>query len=160
MHHYPPAPKPGMSTGAKIALGCGVPILLGMALMGGCAVLAGTAVSEIDKEVKKDARAARQDVELVSCEITDEEFTGRDVKAKVKITNHGDKRANYIIEGEFLDQNDNQVDSLTATVSNLAPGKSTTQDFVGLFTSSQLEGVTKGSCKILDVTRDEFFAAN
>lgn len=163
--HPTPPPKQGMSTGSKIALfGCGGLFVVGALLFGGCAVIGGAVINEADKAVKKDAqedkRAAEKDVKLLSCKIVDEEFTGRTLKAKVKITNNGKKRANYLIEGEFKDQKGNQVDSLNASVQNLAPGASTTKDFLGLITSEQLDGVTKGTCEILDVTRDEWSAAN
>lgn len=162
--HPTPPPKQGMSTGAKVALGCGIPTVLGVLLFGGCAVIGGAVINEADKADKADqsadARAEKEDVKLLSCEITNEGLIGFDVEAKVKITNNGDKRANYLIEGEFIDQNGNKIDQLLATVENLAPGASSTQNFSGLFTSEQLEDVSKGTCKILDVTRDEWSAAN
>jgi hypothetical protein len=153
-----------MSTGAKIAVfGCAIPAVLGLLTLGGCAVVGGAFINEVDKEIKKDEaddkRAATEDVELLSCKIEDS-VIGPDLKAKVKITNNGDKRANYSIDGEFLDQDGNQVDSLLAYVENLAPGASSTQNFHGFITSDQLDGVTKGSCKILDVSRSEWSAVN
>lgn len=158
----PRPPKQGMSTGAKLALGCGIPTVLGLLLFGGCAVLAGTAVNEVDKAVKadasEDARAAREDVQLTSCRIDDGLI--RDVKASVKITNNGDKRATYSVKGEFLDTDGNKVGELLAYVENLAPGTSSTQPFSGFFTSVQLDGVTSGTCKILEVSRDEWLAVN
>ncbi len=164
-HPNPPPQKPGMPLAAKLALGCGIPAAVFIVFVGGCAALVGGAANEVDKQVQKDkaadARAAKEDVELVSCKVvTDNEIIGPDVEAKVKVTNNGTKRANYWIEGEFLDVKGNQVDSLDAYVENLAPGASTTRDFTGIFVGGQLDGVTKGTCKILDVSRDEFFAAN
>lgn len=164
MHPTPP-PKQGMSTGSKAALfGCGGLVVIGALLFGGCAVIGGAVLNETDKAIKKDAkedkRAAREDVELLSCEIVDVDFIGLDVKAKVKITNHGKQRANYYVEGEFVDQDGNQIEGLLAAVNNLAPGSSSTQDFAGAFGSEELKNVTKGKCKILDVTRDEWSAAN
>ena len=162
-HPNPPPPKPGMSLAAKLALGCGIPTALFIVFAGGCMALVGGAANEVDKQVQKDkaadARAAKEDVKLVSCKIVDDSF-GPDVEAKIKVTNNGDKRANYWIAVEFLDAKGNQVDSLDAYVENLAPGASTTRDFTGIFVAGQLEGVTKGTCKILDVSRDELFAAN
>lgn len=165
-HQAPEPPRrEGRSTGKKIALfGCLPAAVLGLLIVGGCAVVGGAAINEVDKAVKadekEDKRAAAEDVKLLSCKITNEEFVGKDVKATVKITNNGDKRANYLVEGEFLDQDGNKVDGLLATVDNLAPGASSTQNFGGLFTSDQLDGVSKGSCKILKVSRDEWSAAN
>jgi hypothetical protein len=167
--HQAPQPEPqhrrGMSTGKKIALyGCLPATLVGLLVVGGCAVVGGAVADKVDKAVKADEsddkRAAKEDVELLSCKLVNEEFVGKDVKAKVKITNNGDKRANYVVDGEFLDDKGNKVDALLATVENLEPGKSSTQNFGGLFTSDQLEGVDKGECKILKVTRDEWSAAN
>lgn len=163
---YAPPPKQGMSTAAKVGLGCGIPAALltviGILILGSCGAVLGTAAVEVDKQVKADAsddiRAAREDVEITSCVIEEDGFL-KDVAAKVKVTNHGTKRANYYIQGEFLDLSGNQVDTLDAYVQNLAPGASTTQRFAGIFVSGQLDGVTKGTCKILDVSRDEFSAA-
>lgn len=164
-HTPPPAPKQGMSTGSKVALfGCGGLVLVGALLFGGCAVVGGAMVNEVDKAVKKDAqedaRAAKEDVKVSKCQVTDDDLLGRDVDAKVKITNNGSKRADYAIEGEFLDQDGNKVGELLASIDNLAPGTSSTQNFGGLFTSDDLKGVTKGSCTILDVSRSEWSAKN
>lgn len=163
-HPTPPAPKKGLSTGAKVGLGCGIPFVLGSLLLGGCAVVGGAMFNEVDKAVKKDAqddkRAAKEDVELLSCKIVDDNLIGRDLKAQVKITNNGKERANYQVEGELLDQKGNKVEELFTSVDDLAPGTSSTQNFGGMITSDQLDGVTKGQCKILDVTRDEWLASN
>lgn len=158
-----PAPKPGMSTGKKIALfGCLPVTVLGLLIVGGCAVVGGAVVNEVDKSVKADAaedkRAATEDVQLLSCAVKDEGI-GPDVKAQVKITNNGKKRANYYVEGEFLNPQGDKVGELFATVDNLEKSKSSTQPFTGLFTSEQLAGADKGTCKILKVTRDEWSAA-
>jgi hypothetical protein len=159
--HQAPAPEPErrkMSTGKKIALfGC-LPIILGgLLIVGGCAVLVDKAVTD---DAADDKRAAKEDVKLTACEVVNDEFLGKDVKAKVKITNNGDKRATYLVKGEYLDQDGNKVGELLASVDDLGPGKSSTQNFSGLFTSDQFEGVTKGSCTILDVSRDEWLASN
>ena len=162
----PQAPqRQGMSTGKKIALfGCLPATLLGLLIVGGCAVVGGAVVNEVDKSVKADAaddkRAASEDVDVTQCEIVNEQFGGRSVTAEVKVTNNGKKRADYFIEGEFLDQDGNKVDALYATIEDLEAGKSSTQDFSGAIFDEQLKGVTKGSCKLLDVSRDEWSAAN
>jgi hypothetical protein len=153
-----------MRTGTKIALWVGIPTGCFLILVGGCAALVGSAANEVDKQVqadkKADVRAAKEDVKLLSCKVVNEnEFIGPDVKAQVKITNHGDRRASYWVAGEFLDAKGDQVDSLDTYVENLAPGASATRDFAGIFVPGQLDGVTKGTCKILDVSRDEYSAA-
>lgn len=168
--HQAPQPEPGpqrrgMSTGKKVALfGCLPAALVGLLVVGGCTAVVGGAVNEVDKAVKEDAaddkRAQAKDVKLLDCKLVDDEFTGKDVKAKVKITNNGDKRANYLVTGEYQDQDGNKVGELLASISDLEPGKSSTQNLSGLFTSDQFDGVTKGSCKILDVSRDEWLASN
>lgn len=169
-HNYPPQyapqpPKRGMSTGKKVALfGCLPATLLALLVAGGCAAMGGAVLNEVDKSVKadasEDARATKEDVKITGCTLKDDEFLGRDVDARVKITNHGKKRANYLVEGEFLDSKGNKIGELLATVNNLAPGASTSQGFDGLFTSDDLKGVTKGSCSIVNVSRDEWTAAN
>lgn len=155
--------KKGMSTGGKVALGCGVPALLAVVMLGGCMALVGGAAHEVKSSVASQEaeakRAAKEDIRLLSCKLVDDGF-GKDLKARIRITNHGKKRANYLVDGEFIDQKGNKVDSLTATVDSLAPGVSSTQDFVALVTSDQLEGVTKGTCRLVSVTRDEWSAAN
>lgn len=157
--YAPQPPKRGMSTGAKVTVGCGGAALLALVLVGGCAAVVGKGVDSVDKAVKADQAAARADVELLSCEVT-ESVIGPEVTSSVKITNSGKERANYLVEGEYLDAEGNKVGELLATVENLAPGTSSTQPFAGLFTSDQLKGVKGGECKIVDVTRDDFFAAN
>lgn len=159
-----PQQKRGMSTGKKVALGCGVPVLLALVFIGGCTALVGGAANEVDKAVKADEaddqRAAKEDVKITVCKIKNEEFVGRSVTSRVSIVNHGDKRANYVVEGEFLDDKGNKVGELLATVENLKPGTSTSQDFGGIFTDADLKGVKQGSCALVKVTRDEWSAAN
>lgn len=168
-HGYAPTPPEQpkkMSTGKKVVLfGCLPVTLLGLLVMGGCAALVGGAANEIDKSIKKDEaddkRAAKEDVEITSCKVVNDDLLGPDLKAKVKITNHGDKRATYIVRGELLDQDGNKVgDELLATVDNLAPGKSSNQDFGGLFTADNFKGVTDSTCKIVGVSREEWLADN
>lgn len=160
-----PPPKRGMSTGKKVALGCGIPMVLGLLLVGGCTVLVGGAAHEIDKSVKADAkedsRAAREDVKITDCRLVDKEFIGKTVETRVLVKNNGKGRANYIVEGEYLDSKGNKIGSLTAVVENLSPGTESRQNFGGaLILPEDLKGVTKGECKIVKVTRDEWSAAN
>ena len=162
---YSRPPKPGMSTGAKVALfGCLPATVLGALLFGGCAVIGAATLNEVDKSVKadkaEDERAAKEDVKITKCEVT-ESVIGLELNTTVKVTNNGAKRADYVIEGEFLGDDGNQVSELLATVTNLAPGKSTTQDFGGILAASdQLKTAGKGSCSVLDVSRSELTAAN
>lgn len=162
---YPPPPKQGMSTGKKIALGCGIPALLIAVTAVGCTALVGGAVHEAGKAVKanasEDARAAKRDVKITKCDLAAASVIGT-LNSQVKITNHGKKRANYLVEGEVLDTNGNKVGELLASVSNLKPGTSTDQDFGGTFTSddASADSVAGGSCSIVKVTRDEWSAAN
>lgn len=156
-------PEKKMSTGKKIALfGCLPVTLLGILAFGGCAVIGGAVVNEVDNAIeadeKEDLRALREDVKIADCKVITDEFFGREVKAKVKITNNGNKRADYVVTGEFLDDNGDKVEELIATVESLEPGKSSTQDFTGLITSDQLKGVKEGTCKVLDVDRSELLA--
>lgn len=160
-----PAPRRGMSTGKKIALfGCLPLTVVALGIAGGCAVIVGSAANEIDKSVKADSaedkRAAREDVTIRRCDLVTEEYVGRLVKARVHIKNNGNKRANYIVEGEYLDSKGNKVGELLATVNNLAPNTGTEQNFGDAIMPDDLKGVTKGECKIVDVTRDEWSAAN
>jgi hypothetical protein len=167
--NYPPqyAPQPQrrrMSTGKKISLGCILPIVVIGAFAGGCAALVGGAAHEADKSAKadrkEDARALKEDVKVTTCEIRTGAL-GREAVTKVKITNHGKKRANYLIEGEMVDSKRNQLGDLLASATNLAPGASTTQEFGGsLIASDQLKSVGPGTCRVLEVTRDEWSAAN
>lgn len=170
MTHVPqwqqPAPesRPQRSTGKKVFLfGCLPAVALGLIVVGGCTALVGGAAHEVDKAVKQDkkddVRAKKEDVKLTSCKV-EVSVIGKDVEAEVKITNHGKKRATYLVEGEFNTADGDQVGSLMASAENLAPGASTTQPFAGLFTSDQLKGVTKGTCSVLKVQRDEWSAAN
>lgn len=162
--YAPLPPKRGMSTGKKVALGCGIPAVLGLLFLGSCAALAGSAVNEIDKSVKADerddARAAKEDVKVTACAVELGSF-GKEATTKIRITNHGNKRADYLVEGEFLDRKGNKLGDLLATTSNLAPGSSTVQEFGGvLITPDTLRGVTDGTCKVLKVSRDEWSAVN
>jgi hypothetical protein len=135
-------------------------------LFGGCTLMVGAAVNEVDKSIKADEaddkRAADQDVKITKCEVTEEEFLGKDLSARVEITNNGEKRANYLVEGELLSSDGNKIGELLASVENLAPGKSSSQNFGGLFTSEDLKGVEigKADCSMVNVSRDEWLAAN
>lgn len=162
----PPAPEPekkmsGLKKG--VLFGCLPLTVVGILAFGGCAVIGGAVVNEVDNaieaEQKDDHRALREDVKLTGCDIVTDEFFGREVKAKVKVTNNGDKRADYVVTGEFLDDNRDKVEELIAVVDSLEPGKSSTQDFSGLITSDQLKGIKQGSCVLLEVDRSELLAA-
>lgn len=161
-----PQPEPekkGMGGFTKgFLFGCLPILVVGGIAFAGCTALVGGAVNEVDKAIeadqKEDQRALHEDVELVDCKVVNDELLGREVKGKVRITNNGDKRATYLVTGEFLDDNGDKIDELLASVDDLEPGKSSTQNFTNLITSDQLKGVQKGTCKVLDVDRSEMLA--
>ncbi len=158
----PPQPqKKSMSTGAKIALGCGIPTVLGLLLLGGCAVLVGSAADEVDKEIKReqksskveDKRAVKEDVKITACGIGDDGFGGQELNVKLLVTNNGKDRASYFIEGEVTDQDGNQITTIDAFAKDLNHGKSKTENRAAFALGEDLKGVTKVTCKILDVDR-------
>jgi len=59
----PPAPKKGMSTGAKIAIGCGIAVLLGI---GGCFVVTGFFVKKGVDTMKDFAETAQKDPDMAA----------------------------------------------------------------------------------------------
>ena len=165
---YPPQqpvpPQQKMSTGKKIALfGCLPITVLSILVVGGCTVVAGSVLNEVDKSVKadkaEDERAAREDVKIVQCRIVEEEFVGRQLKAQVEITNHGKKRADYVVEGAYT-EGKSSIGELTATTSKLDPGESIKKDFGYLVSGEDLKGVTNGKCELRNVMRDEWSAGN
>lgn len=138
----------------------------GVLMFAGCTAMVGGAVSEVDNAIKadqaEDKRAAEEDVKVTTC-VIEETVLGKDLSSRVEITNNGTKRANYLIEGELLTADGNKVGELLASVSNLAPGKSSSQDFGGLFTGKDLASFKAGDkaeCALVNVSRDEWSAAN
>ncbi|MEU9110574.1 hypothetical protein AB0D04_01935 [Streptomyces sp. NPDC048483] len=158
---YSPAPKQSMSTGTKIALGCGIPAAFILLLAAGCTAMVGSAANEASKEIKKDQqsskaddqRAAKEDVDITSCAIRPDEFGSRELDVKLLVTNNGKDRASYIVEGEVVDQDSNQVTTIDALVDDLNHGAQKKENDAALATEDDLKGVTKVTCKILDVDR-------
>lgn len=158
----PPQPqKKSMPTGAKIALGCGIPTVLGLLLFGGCAVLVGGVANEVDKDIKReqksskaeDERATDEDVKITACGIGDDGFGGRELNVKLLVTNNGEDRASYFIEGEVTDQDGNQITTISGFAKDLNHGKSKTENHSAFATGEDLKDATKVTCKILDVDR-------
>lgn len=153
--------KKKMSTGGKIALGCGIPTVLGLLLLGGCAALVGGVADEVDKEVKREQkageaegkRAVEEDVKITACGIGDDGFGGRELNVKLLVTNNGKDRASYFVEGEVTDQDGNQITTIDAFAKDLNHGKSKTENHAALALDGDLKGVTKVTCKILNVDR-------
>lgn len=165
---YPPQQpvpaKPKMSTGKRIALyGCLPVTLLGLLVVGGCTAFVGGVANEVDKSVKadeaEDQRAAREDVKVLDCKIVDDGFEGKQLKARVEITNNGKKRADYVVEGAFTEGKSN-IGELLATTTKLDPGESTKKDFGYMVAGEDLKDVTRGTCEVRKVSRDEWSAKN
>jgi hypothetical protein len=157
----PPQPQKKMSTGAKIALGCGIPAVLGLLFLGGCAVLVGGAANEVDKEIKREQkageaenkRAGEEDIKITACGMGDDGFGGQELKVKLLVTNNGKDRASYLIEGEVTDQDGNQITTIDAFAKDLNHGKSKAENNAAFASGEDLKGVTKVTCKILNVDR-------
>ncbi|MDI3408156.1 DUF4190 domain-containing protein [Streptomyces cavernicola] len=120
------------------------------------------AAKNIDKDIQREQqsqeadnrRAADKDVEITSCAVKDTEFGGQELDVSLKVTNNGDDRASYFIEGEVTDQDGNQVTTINSVVSDLNHGSSKKENSVALAFGDDLKGVTKTTCKILDVDRN------
>lgn len=157
----PPQPPKKMSTGLKFALGCGIPTVLGLLVLGGCAVFVGEVADEVDKDLKREQksseaenkRAGAEDVKITDCSVGDDGFGGQELKVKLQVTNNGKDRASYIVEGEVTDQDGNQITTIDAFAKDLNHGKSKTENNVAFATGEDLKGATKVTCKILNVDR-------
>ncbi|MDX3831378.1 hypothetical protein [Streptomyces europaeiscabiei] len=157
----PPQPPKKMSTGAKVALGCGIPTVLGLLFLGGCAVLVGGVAEEVDEGIKRDQksseaenkRAGEEDVKITACSIGDDGFGGQELKVKLQVTNNGKDRASYLVEGEVTDQDGNQITTINAFAKDLNHGKSKTENNAAFATGEDLKDATKITCKILNVDR-------
>lgn len=169
----PPPPKPGMSTGKKVALGCGIPALLGLVLIGGCVAVVGDAAEEVGKELDKNYDSAvvapsgsakagepdiTQDVKLASCAVKTGEFDMKELEVKVEYTNSGDRRFNYLAEGEILVNGEKKAD-LLSTASNLAPAQKYTDENAGALAynvAKDAKATDKIECKIVKVSRNSY----
>ncbi|MEJ8645837.1 hypothetical protein WKI68_40720 [Streptomyces sp. MS1.HAVA.3] len=171
----PPAPKPGMSTGKKIALGCGIPAALGLLVLGGCTLVVGKAAEEVGKELDKSYDSAQvnpsdgtsadgkngrpditKDVKVTSCAVKTGEFDMKELEVKVDYTNSGDRRYSYLAEGEVL-VNGEKKEDLLSTAQNLAPGQKYTDDNAGALGFNVAKAAKPGDkieCKILKVSRN------
>ncbi|MFK0224009.1 hypothetical protein ACIQWN_38265 [Streptomyces vinaceus] len=167
-------PKQGWSTGKKIAVGCGVPAVLGLILVGGCTALVGTAANEAAKELDKNYDSSQagpsggpkaaskagepdltKDVKVTDCKVVSTDWGGKEFKAVVEITNSGERRYSYYVEGE-IDVNGQKKADLIATGNNLAPGQKYSDDNAGL-AAFDVAKDSKSSdtyeCKIVKVSR-------
>ncbi|MET9604223.1 hypothetical protein ABZZ17_04050 [Streptomyces sp. NPDC006512] len=177
---FPPPPKPGMSTGKKVALGCGIPTVLGLLLLGGCAVLVGEAAEEVGKELDKSYDSASvapdaqgkpgdtstagkdpditQDVKVTSCKVQTGEYDIKELDVAVDYVNSGDRRYTYLVEGEILVNGQKKAD-LTSLGQNLAPGQKYTDDTAGVLgyeVARSAKASDKIECKILKVSRNSY----
>ncbi|MFG2297684.1 hypothetical protein [Streptomyces sp. NPDC048603] len=177
----PPMPpqKQGMSTGKKIALGCGIPTVLGLILVGGCTALVGKAADDVSKELDKNHDSAvvapsgsakagdnskvsqpdiTQDVKVTSCKVRTGDYGLKELDVKVEYTNSGDRRFTYLAEGEILVNGAKKADILS-TGQNLAPGQKYTDDKAGGLGYSVADDAKSGDkieCKIVKVSRNSF----
>ncbi|MCX5193656.1 hypothetical protein OOK31_07075 [Streptomyces sp. NBC_00249] len=175
MSAYPPvpgpAPKQGMSTGKKIALGCGIPAVFGLVVVGGCTALVGKAASDASKDLDKnfnsesvdqngakktegDGASALSDVKVASCGVEENQF-GDLVKASIEITNHTKTRYSYIVEGELL-LNDKKISDLNGFTQNLATGQVVTEEFTGHASDLHVKSSDRLTCKVIKVTRSGY----
>ncbi|MGP3691443.1 hypothetical protein ACTVZO_43590 [Streptomyces sp. IBSNAI002] len=168
-----PAQKPGMSTGKKVALGCGIPAVLGLLLLGGCTLLVGEAAEEVGKELDKSYDSAQvdpsagsdakkgepditKDAKVTSCAVKTGDYDLKELDVKVEYTNSGDRRYSYLVEGEVL-VNGEKKEDLLSTAQNLAPGQKYTDDNAGALafnTAKAAKASDKIECKILKVSRN------
>lgn len=177
----PPMPpqKQGMSTGKQIALGCGIPAVLGLILVGGCTALVGKAADDVSKEIDKNHDSAvvgpsgsakandgskvsqpdiTKDVKVTSCEVKTGDFDMKELDVKIEYTNSGDRRFTYLVEGEIL-VNGEKKEDIISTGQNLAPGQKYTDDKAGALGYSVAKDAKSGDkieCKIVKVSRNSF----
>ncbi|MFD3875780.1 hypothetical protein [Streptomyces sp. NPDC058623] len=176
----PPPPKQGMSTGVKVALGCGIPTVLGLLLLGGCALLVGEAANEVGKELDKNHDSASvapgaqgkpgdapkagkdaditQDAKVTTCAVEKGEFDIKELVVAVDYVNSGDRRFTYLVEGEILVNGQKKAD-LTSLGQNLAPGQKYTDDKAGVLGYEIAQSAKAGDkieCKIIKVSRNSY----
>ncbi|MFJ9849597.1 hypothetical protein [Streptomyces sp. NPDC101150] len=155
----PPATKQGRSTGKKVALGCGIPTALVLLLAGGCAAVVGKTADVVSKDIKReqktekaeDQRTADKDVKITTCAVQNGEYGIRELDVRLKVANNGTDRANYLIGGEVLDQDGNQITTVNSLVDDLNHGATKIENRAALATEEDLKGVTKTTCKVLNV---------
>ncbi|MGW6411731.1 hypothetical protein ACWF95_31710 [Streptomyces vinaceus] len=168
-----------MSTGKKIALGCGIPAVLGLILVGGCTALVGKAADDVSKEIDKNhdsavvapsgsAKAAdnskvsqpdiAKDVQVTSCKVVTGDYDLKELEVKIEYANSGDRRFTYLVEGEILVNGEKKAD-LISTGQNLAPGQKYTDDKAGALGYSVAKDAKAGDkieCKIVKISRNSY----
>ncbi|MER6518498.1 hypothetical protein ACFWHQ_03510 [Streptomyces sp. NPDC060334] len=174
-----PPPKQGMSTRLKVALGCGVPTLLGLILLGGCAALFTKAADDVGKDLDKNhdsavvspgsaAKAAggskdgepdiTHDVKVTSCTVRTGEFGSRELDLRIEYVNSGDRRFTYLAEGEITVNGEKKSD-IISTGQNLAPGQKYTDDKAGglaFDVAKSAKSSDKIECKLIKVSRNSY----
>jgi len=148
------SPPPSSSTGKKIALGCGIPIVLFLLLLGGCAVLAGggakKAVDEASRQAASSDNEALSDVTITKCALDDNEFLG--ATAELAVLNHSSKPSSYIISIVFESPDGTkQLGTGTAILNNVGPNQTATDKASTL--ESDIRTAGKFNCKIASVSR-------
>ncbi|MEU9085966.1 hypothetical protein [Streptomyces sp. NPDC048357] len=171
----PPLPpqKKGMSTGAKWALGCGIPTVLGLVLIGGCTLVVGKAADEVGKELDKSYDSAQvnpsggsdakkgepditKDAEISSCAVKTGDYDMKELEVRVTYKNSGDRRYSYLVEGEVL-VNGQKKEDLLSTAQNLAAGQTYTDENAGALgykVAKDAKASDKIECRILKVSRN------
>ncbi|MEU9421131.1 hypothetical protein [Streptomyces sp. NPDC048272] len=168
-----------MSKRLKVALGCGVPTLLGLILIGGCTALLGKAADDVGKDLDKNhdsavvapGGAAKADTEskggapgiandakVTSCKVEDGEFGIKELDVKIEYVNSGDRRFTYIAEGEITVNGEKKSDILS-TGQNLAPGQKYTDENAGglaFEVAKSAKTADKIECKLIKVSRNAF----
>ncbi|MDX3536949.1 hypothetical protein PV721_21745 [Streptomyces sp. MB09-01] len=169
---YQPPPKQGMSTGLKVALGCGIPTVLGLILLGGCGLLFTKAASDAGKELDKNHDSAAvapggakagepditQDVKVTTCEVKAGEYGIKELDLKIEYINSGDRRFTYLAEGEVTVNGEKKSDILS-TGQNLAPGQKYTDDDAGALAFDVAKSAKSGDkieCKLIKVSRNSY----
>ncbi|MEU9108787.1 DUF4190 domain-containing protein [Streptomyces xanthophaeus] len=176
---HQPAPKKGMSTGLKVALGCGIPTVLGLIMVGGCGLLFSKAADDVGKELDKnhdsavvspgdDARPGdsskadepdiTKDVKVTSCKVKVGEYGIKELDLKIEYINSGDRRFNYLAEGEVTVNGEKKSDILS-TGQNLAPGQKYTDDNAGSLAFDLAKSAKSGDkieCKLIKVSRNSY----
>ncbi|MFD5413372.1 hypothetical protein [Streptomyces nojiriensis] len=176
---YGPQPKQGMSTGLKVALGCGIPAVLGLVLLGGCGLLFTKAASDAGKELDKNHDSAAvapggtargggsskadepditKDVKVTSCKVKAGEYGIKELDLKIEYINSGDRRFTYLAEGEVTVNGEKKSDILS-TGQNLAPGQKYTDDSAGALAYDVAKSAKSGDkieCKLIKVSRNSY----
>ncbi|MFD9408097.1 DUF1720 domain-containing protein [Streptomyces sp. NPDC059989] len=176
---FPPPPKQGMSTGKKVALGCGIPTVLGLILVAGCTAVVGKAADDVSKELDKNHDSAAvapsgsakagdtskvgepditKDVKVTACAVKTGDYDLKELEVKIDYTNSGDRRFSYLVEGEVLVNGEKKAD-LLSTASNLAPGQKYTDENAGALGYEIAKAAKSGDkieCKLLKVSRNSY----